>query len=129
MNEISKYNTTQNMLAQVAQAGGAAGGAAGYMKFSKGEWLFGREGLDASDQKWLVNVNTFEHGMICWDQGQKFGEVNVPFGVAVDRNLLEPAPDDVLGMYPISTAVNNVRNQGPQLLEPIEEAQDLGLQE
>ena len=27
------------------------------------------------------------------------------------QSLLEPAPDDVLGMYPISTRVNNVRNQ------------------
>ncbi len=35
--------------------------------------------------------------------------------------LLQPAPDDVLAMYPISTAVNNVRNQGPELLTPIEE--------
>ncbi len=43
--------------------------------------------------------------------------------------LLEPPPDDVLEMYPISTAVNNVRNQGPQLLEPMEERQELGLEE
>ena len=35
------------------------------------------------------------------------------------RSLLEPAPDDVLAMYPISTAVNNVRNEGPQLLTPV----------
>ena len=42
-------------------------------------------------------------------------------------SLLEPAPDDVLGMYPISTTVNNVRNQGPELLQPIEEPQPLPL--
>jgi putative SOS response-associated peptidase YedK len=36
-------------------------------------------------------------------------------------SLLEPAPDDVLEMYPISTQVNNVRNQGPELVQPIEE--------
>jgi len=36
-------------------------------------------------------------------------------------SLLEPAPDDVLGMYPISTTVNNVRNQGPGLIAPVEE--------
>ena len=29
-------------------------------------------------------------------------------------------------MYPISTAVNNVRNQGPQLLEPVEEPEETG---
>lgn len=39
------------------------------------------------------------------------------------RSLLEPAPDDVLDMYPVSTAVNSVRNQGPNLLEPIEEVE------
>ncbi len=41
------------------------------------------------------------------------------------QSLLEPAPDDVLGMYPISTRVNNVRNQGPELLEPVPEAPPL----
>lgn len=34
--------------------------------------------------------------------------------------LLEPAPDDLLVTIPIGTAVNNVRNQGPELIEPIE---------
>ena len=44
------------------------------------------------------------------------------------KSLLEPPPDDVLEMYPISTAVNNVRNQGPQLLERAPEASALGLE-
>jgi putative SOS response-associated peptidase YedK len=39
------------------------------------------------------------------------------------QSLLEPAPDDVLEMRPISTRVNNVRNEGPELLEPVEEQQ------
>lgn len=39
------------------------------------------------------------------------------------QSLLEPAPDDVLDMRPISTKVNNVRNEGPELLEPIEETE------
>jgi len=39
------------------------------------------------------------------------------------RSLLEPAPDDVLDMYPVSTAVNNVRNQGPELLAPIRDVE------
>jgi putative SOS response-associated peptidase YedK len=45
------------------------------------------------------------------------------------QSLLEPTPDEVLGMYPISTRVNNARNQGPQLLEPIEEPTPLPLEE
>jgi len=36
-------------------------------------------------------------------------------------SLLVPAPDDVLAMYPISTRVNNVRNEGADLLTPVEE--------
>ena len=44
------------------------------------------------------------------------------------QSLLEPAPDDVLEMYPISTKVNNVRNEGPDLLDPIEEVEAPTLQ-
>ena len=34
-------------------------------------------------------------------------------------SLLVPAPDDLLKLVPISTAVNNVRNKGEQLIEPL----------
>lgn len=34
--------------------------------------------------------------------------------------LLVPAPPQVISMHPVSTEVNNVRNKGPQLTEPIE---------
>jgi putative SOS response-associated peptidase YedK len=34
-------------------------------------------------------------------------------------SLLEPAPDDVLSMVAVSRAVNDVRNEGPELLEPV----------
>ena len=33
------------------------------------------------------------------------------------QRLLEPAPASVIEMHPVSTAVNNVRNNGPHLLE------------
>ena len=45
------------------------------------------------------------------------------------QSLLEPPPDDVLEMVAISTRVNNVRNEGPQLIEPVGEAPALGLEE
>jgi putative SOS response-associated peptidase YedK len=35
--------------------------------------------------------------------------------------LLVPAPEDVLTMRPVSTEVNNVRNQGEHLIDPVEE--------
>jgi putative SOS response-associated peptidase YedK len=37
------------------------------------------------------------------------------------QKLLVPAPEDLLTMHPVSTAVNNVRNRGEELIEPIEE--------
>jgi len=33
--------------------------------------------------------------------------------------LLVPAPDDLLTMHPVSTDVNSVRNNGPELLQPV----------
>ena len=33
--------------------------------------------------------------------------------------LLVPAPDDLLTMHPVSTEVNNVRNKGEQLIDPL----------
>jgi putative SOS response-associated peptidase YedK len=42
--------------------------------------------------------------------------------------LLTPVRDDALRVWPVSTAVNSVRNDGPHLLTPIEEvASTLGL--
>lgn len=35
-------------------------------------------------------------------------------------HLLAPAPDDVLVMHPVSTEVNNVRNKGDHLADPID---------
>jgi putative SOS response-associated peptidase YedK len=49
------------------------------------------------------------------------------------RSLLEPPPDDVLELVPVSTLVNDVRNDGPELIVPIEleapgeQPTDLGL--
>jgi putative SOS response-associated peptidase YedK len=35
------------------------------------------------------------------------------------RELLVPAPDDLLRAYPVSTAVNKAGNDGPELLVPV----------
>ena len=35
------------------------------------------------------------------------------------RELLVPAPDSLLTLYPVSTGVNSVRNNGAQLLERV----------
>jgi putative SOS response-associated peptidase YedK len=43
------------------------------------------------------------------------------------QSLLRPAPVDSLRMWPVSTAVNRVATDGPELLEPIQLAPTLGL--
>lgn len=43
------------------------------------------------------------------------------------HSLLRPAPADVLRMWPVSTSVNKVDVDGPELLRPIELAPTLGL--
>lgn len=35
------------------------------------------------------------------------------------RSLLGPTPDDLLALRPVSTAVNSVRNQGPELVDEV----------
>lgn len=40
--------------------------------------------------------------------------------MAALQQLLVPAADDLLTMHPVSTAVNNVRNKGPELVQPAE---------
>ena len=44
--------------------------------------------------------------------------------IEVLGNLLVPAPDDLLTMHEVSTEVNNVRNKGASLIEPVERATD-----
>jgi len=35
------------------------------------------------------------------------------------RRLMAPPPPGSLDIYPVSTAVNNLRNNGPELIEPV----------
>lgn len=35
------------------------------------------------------------------------------------EHLFQPVADEEIEMYPVSTAVNNVRNNGPELIEPV----------
>jgi putative SOS response-associated peptidase YedK len=45
-------------------------------------------------------------------------------GTEILGELLAPTPSGFWDIYPVSTAVNSVRNQGPQLLEPVDIAGD-----
>lgn len=44
------------------------------------------------------------------------------------RGLLRPAPDSLLEVYPVGPAVNNVRNNGPDLLDRIGHPEALALE-
>jgi putative SOS response-associated peptidase YedK len=35
------------------------------------------------------------------------------------QGLLVPAPDEWFEVFPVSSLVNNVRNEGPELLDPL----------
>jgi len=37
------------------------------------------------------------------------------------EHLLKPAPDDAIDLHPVSKDVNNTRNNGPDLIDPVEE--------
>lgn len=41
------------------------------------------------------------------------------------EHLLQPIPGDELAMHPVSTAVNSVHNNGPELIEPVAEQNTL----
>ncbi|MGH2418155.1 MAG: SOS response-associated peptidase [Candidatus Limnocylindria bacterium] len=47
--------------------------------------------------------------------------------LALVRAMLAPAPDDALRMWPVSTAVNKVDTDGPELLRPVGLAPTFGL--
>jgi putative SOS response-associated peptidase YedK len=49
-----------------------------------------------------------------WDEWLRPG----PLGRTRLNELLAPAPDDLLDMYPVGIAVKSARNDGPQLLVP-----------
>ena len=40
------------------------------------------------------------------------------------RRLLVPAPSESLHFWPVSTLVNKATNEGPELIEPIDEDED-----
>jgi putative SOS response-associated peptidase YedK len=41
------------------------------------------------------------------------------------EHLLQPVADEEMDLFPVSTAVNNVRNNGPELIEPMAEQETL----
>jgi putative SOS response-associated peptidase YedK len=57
-----------------------------------------------------------------WD---RWLEADVDGGLVGD--LLRPAPDDAIRIWPVSTTVNRADNEGPELLAPVVPQPTLGL--
>ena len=53
------------------------------------------------------------------DWGKWLGEE--PASEAELKAMLHPCPPDAIDVWPVSRDVGNVRNDGPQLVEPVEE--------
>ena len=59
---------------------------------------------------------------------QSFGQLratlkdlkNYPVGTIAMAKLLVPAPEEMLTLWPVDKAVGNVRNNRPELQEPLE---------
>jgi putative SOS response-associated peptidase YedK len=54
------------------------------------------------------------------DWGKWLGEENVSF--AELKAMLRPCPAEAIDVWPVSRNVGNVKNDGPELAEPVEEA-------
>jgi hypothetical protein len=77
----------------------SSGGAVGYMKFSKGDWSFGKDETPLDlEGLYLLHPSSLMHGWICWRNGSLFHEVLLPFTQQLPlesslKEAPEPAPD------------------------------------
>ena len=98
------------------------------------EWWRDPEATDDEDPRaWLLsttiittaardNVGQIHDRMpvaVLPEQRAAWLDPDIP-GKDVLAELLAPTPSGFWDIYPVSTAVNSVRNQGPQLLEPVD---------
>ena len=68
-----------------------------YLKFNKGEFLFGlEENIVEPDERFAVNMHTLAKGFICWADGQVLGEEMVPVvsGRSLRKSDLEDFTDE-----------------------------------
>jgi len=65
--------SASSLASRIAQAAvPQVGGSAGFLKFdfNNGEWSYGREMDDVTDDEVLINTNTICHGYILWSGGK-----------------------------------------------------------
>lgn len=109
----------------------------GSMLAMAGLYEFWRPSKDAPEEEWLLSctvitteasddVGRIHERMPMLVEPERFGAWLDPELTAPDdvRSLLVPAAAGRLEAYPVSTAVNKVRNNGPELVKPLP---DLGI--
>jgi len=70
-------------LAAVVQTNPIAAGDAAFMKFAKGEWVYGADESEADARsEWAVNPHSFRHGYIVWADEEVVDEQMVTLGQA-----------------------------------------------
>jgi len=71
-------------------------GQTGYMKFSKGDWTFGKDDAPLDlDGSYILHPHTLMHGWICWRNGSLFNEILIPFTQQLppEESIKPAAPD------------------------------------
>jgi hypothetical protein len=77
----------------------ASGGAVGYLKFSKGDWSFGKDDAPLDlEGLYVMHPQSLMHGWICWRDGALFKEYLLPFTQELPHESTlaeapEPKPD------------------------------------
>ncbi len=91
-----------------------------------GIWTDGSQAQPATAAILTIGANQamepLHHRMpVILDDVDAWLDVDAPLDAVA--SLLAPAPDDALRIWPVSTLVNNVRNDGSELLAPVVHAQ------
>lgn len=121
----ANISSMRQALAASQQAAGAASGNDLYLKFAKGDWVFGAEENEVEDDvKLAVHPMGFMHGLTCWGnektpkEGKNLGEVMVPATQPMPLEADQPEIEDGTWSAAIGVrlAVISGEDKGTQLL-------------
>lgn len=93
-NQLATINNIRGALTQFRNSTPRSVGQVGYMKFSKGDWSFGKDDAPLDlEGAYILHPQTLMHGWICWRGGSLFHEVLIPFTQQLPlEDTLKPAP-------------------------------------
>lgn len=118
---IATINSMRGALSSFRNSTPRNTGATGFLKFSKGDWSFGKsdEAIDP-DGAWIIHPQSLMHGWICWRDGKLFKETLVPFTQTLPAETSmpeapEPSPDsDDQPGYQLQMSMQVVAVEGKQ---------------